>query len=376
MAIELLAGRAALVPGLLQLPSRLYAGDRRWIPPDTRHLQQLLQAATGSVAEGPPAPSEHFVGWTRGRIAARVSAFVNEALVDADGARIGALGYFESEDDPALSEDLLAQARAWLRETHGISRVWGPLNFDIWHGYRCMTAGFDAEPFAGEPYNSACYPELFERSGGVARYRWNSFEAAGSEAAVAAYHRGQRHRENVLAAGYRFVQFDGGRLEDEIRKLHTLISAAFARFPAFTPIEADDFCRLSRPLAAALLPGGAWFLHDPADVCCGFAMALLDRGVELRNAGRGSVLARARRALTARASRRVQFHLIGVTPGTAAQTPGLGRALVTQTLGALIGSGYERYLAPLILRGNVSRGLIGQPTGTITRQYALYEWHS
>jgi hypothetical protein len=375
MAIERLAGRTALVPGLLRLPSRLYAGDRRWIPPDTTQLQQLLQAATGGADEGRTPPSEHFVGWTRGRIAARVSAFVNDALVDADGARVAALGFFESEDDHALSDDLLSHARAWLREAHGISRVWGPLNFDIWHGYRCMTAGFDAEPFAGEPYNSVCYPELFERSGGVPRYRWNSFEAAGSDAAVAAYRRGQRQRENVLAAGYRFVQFDAGRLADELRKLHALMSAAFVRFPAFTPIGEDHFCRLSRPLAAALLPGGAWFLHDPEDVCCGFAVALLDRGAELRDTSRGGTLTCARPAAAA-ASRRVQFHLIGVTPEAAAQTPGLGRALVTQTLGALIGSRYERYLAPLMLRGNVSRGLIGKPTGTITREYALYEWRS
>lgn len=374
MAIERFAGRAELIPGLLQLPSRLYAGDRRWIPPDTTHLRQQLQAVSGGDGRTPG--SEHFLGWTGGRIAARVSAFVNDTLADDDGARVGTLGFFESEDDPALSEDLLSHARAWLREAHGITRVWGPLNCDIWHGYRCMTAGFGAEPFAGEPYNHSYYPELLERSGGVPRYRWNSFEASSSDPARAMYGRAQRHRDQVETEGYRFVQFDDGNLEDELRKLHALISRAFARFPAFTPIGADDFCQLSRPLAAALLPGGAWFLHDPADVCCGFAVALLDRGAELRTARRGSALASALRAARAPASRRVQFHLIGVTPEAAARRPGLGRALVTQVLGALLGGGYQRYLAPLILRGNVSRGLIGNAAGTITREYALYEWRS
>jgi hypothetical protein len=376
MAIERLAGRAELVPRLLQLPSRLYAADRRWIPPDGAHLQQLLQAATRRAVDGRTSASEHFLGCTRGRIAARVSAFVNDALVDADGTRIGALGFFESEDDPALSDDLLSHAREWLREVHGISRVWGPINFDIWHGYRCMTAGFDAEPFAGEPYNAAYYPELLERSRGVPCYCWNSFEAAGSEPALAAYRRGTVQRDKALAEGYRFVQFDADRLEDELRKLHALISRAFTRFPAFTPIAARDFCQLSRPLAAALLPGGAWFLHDPADVCCGFAVALLDRSSELRTARRRNALACALRTAAAPASRRVQFHLIGVTPEAAVRSPGLGRALVTQVLGALVGGGYQRYLAPLILRGNVSRGLICRSPGAITRQYSLYEWRS
>jgi hypothetical protein len=37
----------------------------------------------------------------------------------------------------------LDAARDWLRDQHGLRRIWGPMNFDIWHSYRFMTRGFD-----------------------------------------------------------------------------------------------------------------------------------------------------------------------------------------------------------------------------------------
>jgi hypothetical protein len=53
---------------------------------------------------------------------------------------------------------LLEHAIEWLREKHDLQRIWAPVNFDIWHGYRLMTRGFEEKTFYGEPYNKIYYP--------------------------------------------------------------------------------------------------------------------------------------------------------------------------------------------------------------------------
>jgi hypothetical protein len=354
MAIETLAGRPDLVPEFLALPTRLYADDPRWIPADDRVLRATVLDAARARESGERPQSAHFVTRVDGRIAARVSAFANQALRDGDGQRVGSLGYFEAEDDRALVAELIAHAQSWLNTNHGITRAWGPLNGDIWHGYRCLTTGYDAEPFAGEPYNLRYYPELLESSGGRTRFRWSSFEDADLQVVRATCQRGEQQRTDLLRRGFRFVAFDSSRLERDLRTLHRLIAQSFERFPAYTPIGEREFCQLYSALAPALPPGGVWFLQDPEGECCGFAIALVD----------------------AAASQRVLFHSIGVIPVLAAQHPGVGRALVTQVLEALLAQGFQRYVAALIGRGNTSRGLAGRQTSTTRREYALYEWRT
>jgi hypothetical protein len=377
MAIELVAGHAERLGEFLALPHRLYAGDGRWIPAEDAVLRRWLCATDSSRWPSRLATSAHFIARAGRRTLARISAFINDSLADVDGSPVGALGLFESEDDSAVAEDLIGTAREWLAERAGVSRAWGPLNLDIWHGYRCMTQGFDAEPFAGEPYNKRYYPELLQRTGAQVRFTWNSFEADGGDRARVAYARGLEQRACLAARGYRFEAFDGGRVEDELRKLHGLVIRSFARFPAFTPITADEFCSLTRPLAQALVPGGACFVLDPEHEYCGFAVAMLDLATPLRlarTAPRASSGAGAARRTAV--PDRVLIELVGVTPEAAKSCPGLGRALVTEVLGNLIGAGYVRYVAPLISQGNVSRGLAGATVALNARRYALFEWRA
>jgi hypothetical protein len=340
------------------------ANSSRCRPADDAALRRWLCATDSSQRPARLATSAHFIARAGRRTLARISAFINNALADTDGSPVGALGLFESEDDSAAAEDLIGTARRWLAERAGVARAWGPLNLDIWHGYRCMTQGFDAEPFAGEPYNKRYYPELLQRSGAQERFTWHSFEADGGDRARLAYARGLEQRARLAARGYRFEAFDSGRVEDELRKLHGLLIRSFARFPAFTPIAVDEFCALTRQLARALVPGGACFVLDPNNEYCGFAVAMLDLATVLRPARRTAV------------PDRVLVELVGVTPEAAKNCPGLGRALVTEVLGNLIGAGYVRYVAPLIGHGNVSRGLAGATQTLNARRYALFEWRA
>ena len=71
MAIERVSRRADLIPDFLELPRRLYAADRRWIPGDATFLREALAAAVHGAPPGLAPLSEHFIGRAR---TVRVSA--------------------------------------------------------------------------------------------------------------------------------------------------------------------------------------------------------------------------------------------------------------------------------------------------------------
>jgi hypothetical protein len=351
-----------------------YRGDRLWIPP----LQSTVRASLAPdnpFLQRPGNDQRNFLAQVGSRTVGRVSAWVNADMVDAESKAVGCIGHFEADNDPTVANDLLATARDWLRREHGLRRVWGPLQGDIWHGYRLMTKGFGERPFAGEPYNRPYYPNLFERAGFVVKQHWHSFESAGWDSCDQLRRRGAERLEALRAKGYRFVPLDLRHFDDEIKKLHALLLASYAGFPGFTAIGAGEFARLAAPLRHAVLADAFFFVRDQQGELCGFAAALLDLSDALRAMGGSSTaIAKAKFYFHRQRANRVMFYLIGLTPAEAAKRNGLGSALVSRVLDGLAEGGYQTFIAALMAAGTRSRGLLDGLSGDSDREYALYEW--
>jgi len=67
----------------------------------------------------------HFLAYEGTRVVGRASAMVNAAIRDEDGAAVGLVGFFECVKDPVVATVLLDAARDWLRDEHGLRRIWG-----------------------------------------------------------------------------------------------------------------------------------------------------------------------------------------------------------------------------------------------------------
>ena len=184
-----------------------YSGDTRWIPPLKRELYTQL-APTFPFYRQPGNAHQHFLAFSGRKIVGRVSAMVNQDFLNNGGTPVGTLGFFECVDDYAVAQELLDTATAWLREQHQIRRVWGPMNFDIWHNYRFMTKGFDQGLFCGEPYNKPYYPEFFERYGFQAKHCWDSLEVSGLQTLEEMIVRGAKRYKLLTDRGYRFEPFN------------------------------------------------------------------------------------------------------------------------------------------------------------------------
>src|SRR4029077_4517372 len=132
--------------------------------------------------------------------------------------------------------DLLLSAVEWLRSEHGVQRIRGPLNFDIWHGYRFMTRGFERARFFGEPCNPPYYPDLFKRSGFAVCRRWSSFELPGSLPPSGLSSAGGLSWRDFVARGYRFEAFGHRPFAESVGLLHQVLLQSFSSFPGYTPI--------------------------------------------------------------------------------------------------------------------------------------------
>jgi hypothetical protein len=352
----------------------LYRGDCHWIAPFEDELRFQLSPEF-FFYRSPGNSHAHFLAASGRQVVGRVSALINHELRDYDLEPVGTLGFFEAVNDYAVAEDLFDCAMRWLAE-NGIRRVWGPMNFDIWHGYRLMTRGFDRKPFYGEPYNKFYYQDFFERRGFTPKQQWNSVEITGPRTLERLAEPGKATADSLTRQGYRFESFNPNRFRQELIKLHLVLSQSFSSFLGYTPISSSEFERLFFPLRYASVPEFFSFAYDSAGRLCGFVGGLLDLANAVRSMrGRSNLIARCcflyHRSLVDRA----MLHLIGKTPEESGKQNGLGAALFSRTFRAFLAKGYETVLMTLMARGNSSRRFLQELADDERRQYMLYEWN-
>lgn len=350
MRVESFDHDPALRERFVELPFRLYAGDGRWIPPSREELRRLLSPANPFFVAGSPAGAgaiRCFLASREGRDVARAAAIVNPALRHR-GEPAGLVGFFESEDDEGAAAAVLEAATAWLR-ARGLGLALGPLNFSIWHSYRLMTKGFDRVPFLGEPYNPPHYPSLFERLGWAPAARWYSWDLELPHLeAMRAFARAAASSE-IVAAGYRIEPLRLDRFEEDLARLHALMTDAFSENLFYTPISLAEFAALYGPARAILIPELVPFVIAPGGQAVGGAYLYPD--------------ARSHAA----PPDRVVLHTMAIEK--AHRRRGIVETFLAPVLDTVLARGFRRGIGALAKEGPT----IYAKTGPASREYTLYE---
>lgn len=356
----------------MQFSYDLYRGDSRWIPPLWKRFAAQLSPGFFFYRK-PGNHHQHLLVMGGKKVLARASAFVNGDLRDSDGTPVGSIGFFECVNDCDVAYLLLQSATQWLFD-QGITRIWAPMNFDIWHGYRFMTRGFETDPFFPEPYNKPYYPDFVTKFGFSAKQSWNSFTLPDIASIKHLAERSARRYEQVIQKGYRFESFDVKDFNGSLHQMHSLLSRSFSGFLGYTPFHFSEFRDLFEPFRVALKPDFALLCHDRNNELVGFATSFLDLAPAIRSMnGSSSLFARWRFLRQATNVKRTVFYLAGVTPEESAKRSGLGRATMHRILQSTLEQGFSQIVFALIAEGNVVRGSFGGNGARPDREYTLYQ---
>jgi hypothetical protein len=315
----------------------------------------------------------HFIARVNDKTLGHVSALVNRDLKDRDGTSVGSLGFFECVDDYAAAADLLEHATQWLRRENNLRRIWAPVNYDIWHGYRLMTRGFAEKTFYGEPYNKSYYPDFFARFGFSIKKTWDSLEIKGRATLEKMIAKFEPRYRSLLDEKYQFKSIDM-REGDDLQQLYKVLVRSYQGFLGTTPFGFDSFERI---LVQYLKTFDARFVHlvyDPSGNMAAFSVAYPDYSDALR-AMHAQVVRSGKPALGAQPpqAHRVIFYMIGATPEEIERRHGLGSAAFYYAMQQILGAGFETVLFAIIADDSGGRRLLGEEMRFAQRTYSLYE---
>ena len=159
IAVETAADRTRFV----DLVWRLYANDPHWVPP----LKSEVKGLIGGIKSNPwfgHAEAQFWMVERDGQIVGRISAQVDQLVLQHMGAGIGHWGMFECIDDQAVADLLIDTAENWLR-SKGMAKAQGPFSLSIWDEPGLLVQGFDGPPTVMMGHHLAYYERLVTARG-------------------------------------------------------------------------------------------------------------------------------------------------------------------------------------------------------------------
>ncbi|HEY0013089.1 MAG TPA: N-acetyltransferase [Allosphingosinicella sp.] len=151
------AGKKAFV----DLAYALNRGDPNWVPPLKSEVHGLITPGDNPWFEH--AEAELFVAERDGVPVGRISAQVDQLVLQHMGAGTGQWGMFEAADEEA-ARTLLDTAESWLR-AKGMTRAIGPFSLSIWDEPGLLVKGHDHPPMVMMGHHQAVYESWVEGAG-------------------------------------------------------------------------------------------------------------------------------------------------------------------------------------------------------------------
>jgi len=145
----------------VELAYELNRDDPHWVPPLRDEVRALIDPRRNPWFEH--AKAALFLAMRDGRPVGRISAQVDQLVLEHMGPGSGQWGMFEAADEEA-AHALLAAAEAWLA-AEGMTRALGPFSLGIWDEPGLLIAGHDHAPMVMMGHHKEVYQQWVERAG-------------------------------------------------------------------------------------------------------------------------------------------------------------------------------------------------------------------
>jgi hypothetical protein len=155
--VETKADKKAFV----NLAWHVYRDDPAWVPPLKDEVHGLITPGKNPWFEH--ARAKFWLAERDGKVVGRISAQVDELVLEHMGEGTGQWGMLETTDGEAAAA-LIATAEAWLRE-QGMTTAMGPISLSIWDEPGLEIEGFDQPPTAMMGHHRPEYQQWIEAAG-------------------------------------------------------------------------------------------------------------------------------------------------------------------------------------------------------------------
>ena len=273
MTVKPVKGRADR-KRFVDLPWKIYRGDRKWVPPLKASVREMLDVSSHPFYDGGrEAELELFLAWDGPDVVGRVAAILNHAHNRVHAENVVFFGFFETIDRPDVTRDLLGAVEAWAAK-RGATAVRGPMNPST--NYECgmLIEGFGRPPALMMTYNPPPYPRLIEGSGYAKVKDLHAYISPVHGASLKRLQRlAERTRDRNPTLSTRGA--DLSDFEREVRLVQEIYNAAWEKNWGFVPMSDSEIGWLAKELKPLVQTDLLRFALDDGDAV-GFLLVLPD----------------------------------------------------------------------------------------------------
>lgn len=243
----------------LDLPQRIYRGNRYWVCPLEPTIRAIFDPSKNELfADG------EAIRWVvrnpQGEVVGRIAAFYNREKASLEEQPTGGCGFFECINDQPVADLMFDAARMWLA-SRGMEAMDGPVNFgnrDSWWGL--LVEGHEFQPLYENPYNPPYYKELFESYGFQNYFNQNTYiwRVYDDDVNALAHDRAKRL---FSTPGYRFDHLNINNLDEAAENFRVIYNKAWALFSGVKPMSHEEAMKIMNTMKPIIDPNIIFFAY-------------------------------------------------------------------------------------------------------------------
>lgn len=264
------------VTRFLNVSYRIYARDPHWVAPLLMDLKKVFTDANPLFKH---AMMQLWVATRGGHDVGRIAGIIDHHHNRVTDQPAAFWGFFETENDPAISRRLFETVVAWTQQA-GLKRMLGPMNPTTNDECGLLVDGFDSPPVFMMTYNPRYYVPLVEEAG---FRKTKDLLAYFMDLAKIPMDRlgriATKIRERNPGLALRPVRRK--TLQQDLTKVKEVYNAAWQENWGFIPMTDAEVDFMAERLKPLLMEGLIW-LVEAGDEPVGFLLALPDYNVALQ----------------------------------------------------------------------------------------------
>jgi GNAT superfamily N-acetyltransferase len=262
------------------------------------------------------AEAEYFLAERGGQVVGRIAAISNRLHNQTHHDRVGFFGFFESIDDQAVADALLATAAEWCG-SRGHTVLRGPASFSTNDECGLLVDGFETPPTLMMPHNPRYYVTLLEGAGFAKAKDLLVYQGGHPTRYAPVPERLARGTELIRQRmGITLRPLDMKRFEQEVELIKELYNAAWEKNWGFVPMTEHEIDHLAEQFKPVVIPELVPIAEKDGKVIA-FGIALPDLNVVFQRNRSGRMFPMILKllwALKTRKIRRARILLLGVLP--------------------------------------------------------------